>query len=99
MYWPTLVIRTTLPVSRMPRRYRTGEGAARQSGGTGSSSTPGRGKAVGRRAQHRGPRYAGATAHQEVTPMETERRLRELGIELPDFGPATYYGAGYGKMK
>jgi enamine deaminase RidA (YjgF/YER057c/UK114 family) len=31
--------------------------------------------------------------------METERRLRELGIELPDFGPETYYGAGYGKMK
>src|SRR5262245_33134806 len=28
MYWPTLVIRTTLPVSRMARRYRTGEGAA-----------------------------------------------------------------------
>jgi enamine deaminase RidA (YjgF/YER057c/UK114 family) len=31
--------------------------------------------------------------------METERRLRELGIELPDFGPVTYYGATYGKMK
>jgi len=31
--------------------------------------------------------------------METERRLRELGVELPDFGPETYYGAGYGKMK
>jgi enamine deaminase RidA (YjgF/YER057c/UK114 family) len=31
--------------------------------------------------------------------METERRLRELGIELPDFGPETYYGASYGKMK
>src|SRR5262245_60170570 len=27
MYWPTLVIRTTLPVSRMARRYRNGEGA------------------------------------------------------------------------
>lgn len=31
--------------------------------------------------------------------METERRLREMGIELPDFGPVTYYGATYGKMK
>lgn len=31
--------------------------------------------------------------------MEIERRLRELGIELPDFGPTTYYGATYGKMK
>ena len=31
--------------------------------------------------------------------MEAERRLREMGIELPDFGPATYYGATYGKMK
>ena len=31
--------------------------------------------------------------------METERRLREMGIELPDFGPETYYGATYGKMK
>jgi len=31
--------------------------------------------------------------------METERRVRELGIQLPDFGPETYYGANYGKMK
>jgi len=31
--------------------------------------------------------------------METERRVRELGIQLPDFGPETYYGASYGKMK
>lgn len=31
--------------------------------------------------------------------METGKRLRELGIELPDFGPTTYYGATYGKMK
>jgi enamine deaminase RidA (YjgF/YER057c/UK114 family) len=31
--------------------------------------------------------------------METERKLREMAIELPDFGPATYYGATYGKMK
>jgi enamine deaminase RidA (YjgF/YER057c/UK114 family) len=31
--------------------------------------------------------------------MEAERRLREMGIQLPDFGPATYYGASYGKMK
>lgn len=28
-----------------------------------------------------------------------EARLAELGIELPDFGASTYYGAGYGKMK
>ena len=31
--------------------------------------------------------------------METETRLRQMGIELPDFGPTTYYGATYGKMK
>ena len=31
--------------------------------------------------------------------METERTLREMAIELPDFGPATYYGGTYGKMK
>jgi enamine deaminase RidA (YjgF/YER057c/UK114 family) len=31
--------------------------------------------------------------------MDSERKLREMGIELPDFGPATYYGASYGKMK
>ena len=31
--------------------------------------------------------------------MEAERKLREIGIELPDFGPTTYYGATYGKMK
>jgi enamine deaminase RidA (YjgF/YER057c/UK114 family) len=31
--------------------------------------------------------------------METERKLREMAIELPDFGPATYYGGTYGKMK
>src|SRR6516165_7767243 len=36
---------------------------------------------------------------KEVTLMETERRVRELGIQLPDFGPETYYGASYGKMK
>ena len=31
--------------------------------------------------------------------METERKLHEMAIELPDFGPATYYGGTYGKMK
>jgi enamine deaminase RidA (YjgF/YER057c/UK114 family) len=31
--------------------------------------------------------------------MDTERKLHEMGIELPDFGPTTYYGASYGKMK
>jgi enamine deaminase RidA (YjgF/YER057c/UK114 family) len=31
--------------------------------------------------------------------MKVEERLRQLGIELPDFGPHTYYGANYGKMK
>ena len=31
--------------------------------------------------------------------METEKRLADFGIELPDFGAATYYGSTYGKMK
>jgi enamine deaminase RidA (YjgF/YER057c/UK114 family) len=32
--------------------------------------------------------------------MNVERRLRELGIELPDFGDETYYGTTtYGSMK
>jgi hypothetical protein len=31
--------------------------------------------------------------------MEIEEKLRRMGIELPDFGPETYYGANYGKMK
>jgi enamine deaminase RidA (YjgF/YER057c/UK114 family) len=31
--------------------------------------------------------------------MKIERKLHQLGIELPDFGPKTYYGANYGKMK
>jgi enamine deaminase RidA (YjgF/YER057c/UK114 family) len=31
--------------------------------------------------------------------MNIERKLQQLGIELPDFGPNTYYGANYGKMK
>ena len=31
--------------------------------------------------------------------MNVEKRLEELGIELPDFGSETYYGATYGKMK
>jgi enamine deaminase RidA (YjgF/YER057c/UK114 family) len=31
--------------------------------------------------------------------MKIERKLQQMGIELPDFGPQTYYGANYGKMK
>ena len=31
--------------------------------------------------------------------MKVERKLAKMGIELPDFGRATYYGASYGKMK
>jgi enamine deaminase RidA (YjgF/YER057c/UK114 family) len=31
--------------------------------------------------------------------MNIEQKLQEMGIELPDFGPSTYYGANYGKMK
>ncbi len=31
--------------------------------------------------------------------MEIERRLAQMGIELPDFGATSYYGASYGKMK
>ncbi len=31
--------------------------------------------------------------------MKIERKLKRMGIELPDFGRATYYGASYGKMK
>lgn len=31
--------------------------------------------------------------------MKIEKRLQDLGIELPDFGTTTYYGATYGKMK
>ncbi len=31
--------------------------------------------------------------------MTIEDKLGELGIELPDFGAETYYGATYGKMK
>ena len=31
--------------------------------------------------------------------METEARVAELGLALPDFGAASYYGASYGKMK
>ncbi len=31
--------------------------------------------------------------------MEIEKMLASMGIELPDFGSETYYGAKYGKMK
>ena len=31
--------------------------------------------------------------------MKVEEKLKQMGIELPDFGPRTYYGANYGKMK
>ena len=31
--------------------------------------------------------------------MEIERKLAQMGIELPEFGPTSYYGASYGKMK
>jgi hypothetical protein len=31
--------------------------------------------------------------------MKIEEKLKQMGIELPDFGPRTYYGASYGKMK
>jgi len=31
--------------------------------------------------------------------MQTEAKLKQMGIQLPDFGPQTYYGANYGKMK
>jgi len=31
--------------------------------------------------------------------MLIERRLEELGINLPDFGAESYYGQSYGKMK
>ncbi len=30
---------------------------------------------------------------------KVEQRLKDLGIELPDFGPVGYYGTSYGKMK
>jgi enamine deaminase RidA (YjgF/YER057c/UK114 family) len=39
-----------------------------------------------------------ATLTNEDT-MKIERKLQQMGIELPDFGPQTYYGANYGKMK
>jgi enamine deaminase RidA (YjgF/YER057c/UK114 family) len=31
--------------------------------------------------------------------MPIEAKLKQMGIELPDFGAQTYYGANYGKMK
>ena len=31
--------------------------------------------------------------------MKIDEKLRQMGIELPDFGLQTYYGANYGTMK
>ena len=31
--------------------------------------------------------------------MQVKKKLKELGIELPDFGDENYYGQSYGKMK
>ena len=31
--------------------------------------------------------------------MGAEARVKELGLEVPDYGPSTYWGATYGKMK
>ena len=31
--------------------------------------------------------------------MGAEAKVKELGLEVPDYGPTTYYGATYGKMK
>jgi len=31
--------------------------------------------------------------------MKVEQKLKQMGIELPDFGARTYYGANYGKMR
>ena len=31
--------------------------------------------------------------------MGAEVRVKELGLEVPDYGPSTYWGATYGKMK
>jgi enamine deaminase RidA (YjgF/YER057c/UK114 family) len=31
--------------------------------------------------------------------MRVERKLTRMGVHLPDFGRASYYGATYGKMK
>jgi enamine deaminase RidA (YjgF/YER057c/UK114 family) len=31
--------------------------------------------------------------------VKIERKLKQMGIELPDFGRAGYYGAAYGTMK
>jgi enamine deaminase RidA (YjgF/YER057c/UK114 family) len=39
------------------------------------------------------------TRNQNGAIMKIEQKLQEMGIELPDFGPRTYYGANYGKMK
>ena len=31
--------------------------------------------------------------------MKIEKKLASMGVELPDYGSETYYGAKYGKMK
>ena len=31
--------------------------------------------------------------------MQIEKKLKDMGIVLPNFGSETYYGANYGKMK
>ncbi|MDB3945274.1 RidA family protein [Gammaproteobacteria bacterium] len=31
--------------------------------------------------------------------MGAEVRVKELGLEVPDYGPSTYWGATYGKMR
>ena len=31
--------------------------------------------------------------------MKIEKKLASMGVELPDYGAETYYGAKYGKMK
>ncbi|HEY6335521.1 MAG TPA: RidA family protein [Alphaproteobacteria bacterium] len=31
--------------------------------------------------------------------MKIERKIKEMGIELPEYAAGTYYGTGYGKMK
>jgi hypothetical protein len=31
--------------------------------------------------------------------MKVERKVKQMGIQLPGFGRATYYGASYGKIR
>jgi enamine deaminase RidA (YjgF/YER057c/UK114 family) len=37
--------------------------------------------------------------NQRAVAMKIETKLKQMNIELPDFGAQTYYGANYGKMK